>query len=149
MSRFVQVPFGEFDTFMQSIGCKRLEAPRGSEIVYERTHDHDPALVVRIYSSFANGADTARSCGEDAIRIVLSVNGRGVWSCPKVLRTGSVQAVLERTRERAREAYAMANAMRKAPRCSRCQGYCYPDSNKCVRYRECGGYGARSAQRMA
>ncbi len=88
----------------------------GGELVYTRRHQVDPTMVVKIYTSMpAYDHGGARACGEDAIRVVLifenAVTGRsgGLYKASRVYRTGSEQAVIERTLDRARECYAEAN----------------------------------------
>lgn len=137
--RYVEVPFSAFDGLMSACGAVRALGARGEEIVYDRPHDRNPKLVVRIYSSFAIDAVTARACGEDAIRIALVVDGRGSWSATKVLRTGTVHGVLDRTRERMRECYSLASAILNGPRCPKCGYMTYPDSGKCLKLRDCSG----------
>jgi hypothetical protein len=99
-----------------------LVAGAYGEEVYERPHDRDPRYVVRVYSSIQRGAGAARACGEDAIRVVaLFLDGKyhsppkvvPIYTATRVHRTGSVDAVLDRMIERAREAYAACNAHRK------------------------------------
>jgi hypothetical protein len=74
-----------------------------------------------VYSSIQRGAEEARGCGEDAIRVVaLFADARHQWpartipifKATRVHRTGSVEAVLERMVDRAREAYAACNRHR-------------------------------------
>lgn len=91
------------------------------EEVYERRHDRDDRYAVRVYTSILRGAEEARDCGADAIRVVaLFVDGKfhypprtvPIFKATRVHRTGSVEAVLDRMIERAREAYAAANQHR-------------------------------------
>lgn len=98
--------------------CKSLEAkgfipdPEAfGELVYMRQHHMDLTMYVKIYTSMSiRGGDT-RKCGKDAIRVMLifsnPVTGRSgcLYKTPRVYRTGSQEAVIERTIERAREAY--------------------------------------------
>lgn len=91
------------------------EAPhRGkSEIVYERAHEHETRFKVIVYTSIRRGAKLARSKGKDAIRVCAIFDDGprtyGVAKLPRVHRTGTVEGVLERVLERAREAYAACN----------------------------------------
>lgn len=98
--------------------CKSLEAkgftpdPEAfGELVYMRQHHMDLTMYVKIYTSMSiRGGDT-RKCGKDAIRVMLifsnPVTGRSgcLYKTPRVYRTGSQEVVIERTIERAREAY--------------------------------------------
>jgi len=120
MSRFVQVPAAAIRDLLAAAGFRLVPATHGEE-VYERAHDRDSAYVVRVYSSIQRGADDARGCGEDAIRVVaLYTDSKFHWparvipifKATRVFRTGSVEGVLDRVIERAREAYAKCNEHR-------------------------------------
>jgi len=113
---YVEVPTERLFSFLEEKGFSRTV--RYSEVVYERKHDRDPRYKVLIYTSVREGRRKARGCGQDAIRVCAvfeSVSELGDPMCygvaklPKVLRTGTVEAVLERTITRAREAYAVIN----------------------------------------
>lgn len=76
-------------------------------------HHRDPAVVVRVCTSVARGQAFARRRGADAIRIFVfrddGRSSRGVAKTVRVFRADTVEGVLDRVRERAREAYAAAN----------------------------------------
>ena len=96
----------------------RLVPGMYGEEVYTRDHDKDRRYVVKVYSSIQRGADEARGCGADAIRVVALFvrNPNSVWpifKSARVYRTGTVEGVLDRMVERAREAYARCNEHRK------------------------------------
>lgn len=117
MSRFVDVPAAAIRERLMAAGFWLLPATRGEE-VYERAHDKDGRYTVKVYSSVQRGQIGARGCGADAIRVValLTVESGKVYPIFKgtrVYRTGTVEAVLERMIERAREAYATCNQHRK------------------------------------
>jgi hypothetical protein len=121
MSRgFVPVPAPAIRDRLAAAGFRLLPADHGEE-VYERAHDRDPRYTVKVYSSIQRGAAEVRECGEDAIRVVaIFLDGRfrfparevPIFKATRVHRTGSVEAVLDRMIERAREAYAACNAHR-------------------------------------
>lgn len=122
MSRFVQVPAAAIRERLAAAGFKLVDAAHGGEEVYERAHNSDPRYTVKVYSSIQHGAGDARDCGEDAIRVVaLFADSRFSWpprvvpifKATRVFRTGTVDGVLDRMIERAREAYAFINAQRK------------------------------------
>jgi hypothetical protein len=117
--RYVEVPAEAMFAFLQSKGFSRRE-DRSSEIVYERAHAHDSRFKVLVYTSISKYASRARSLGGDAIRVVAifedSTRSYGIAKMPRVFRTGSVEKVLERTIERAREAYAVCNMKLKERR---------------------------------
>jgi hypothetical protein len=109
VSTYVDVPADALLSFLAGKGFSERTSP-GDEIVYARAHGVDGRYKIVIYTSIRRGAADARSCGKDAIRvcgIFEDAEGSfGVVKLPRVHRTGSVEAVLERTIERAREAYA-------------------------------------------
>ena len=107
---FVNVPSDAILRFLESKGFRRREGMRIRELVYERPHAGDPNFIVLVYTSVRGGSQRARGKGRDAIRvcairILPSGHIRGVAKLPRVHRTGSVDAVLERVLDRMREAY--------------------------------------------
>lgn len=121
-ARFVQVPAAAIRERLAAAGFRLLPATVGEE-VYERPHDRDARYTVKVYSSIQRGAAEVRDCGTDAIRVVaLFTDTRFRWpgvSVPvfkatRVHRAGSVEAVLDRMVERAREAYAAINQHRRS-----------------------------------
>lgn len=116
MSRFVEVPSEALFTRLRAAGfTERPNDPHrpSAEVVFERKHDRDPRYRILVYTSARRGSFVARAKGADAIRVcAIFVDGfvsRGVAKLPRVHRTGSVDAVLERVIERARDAYAICN----------------------------------------
>lgn len=115
-TRFVTVPRQLFEAALQKAGFAVDTVDRsGNELVYIRQHDKDPTMFVKIYTSLpASGGDT-RANGADAIRVLLIFrnprSGRSgcLFKAPRVLRTGSPEAVVARTIGRAREAWAEGN----------------------------------------
>lgn len=120
--RFVEVPADAMFSFLESKGFTRSDPGLRSrrEIVYERAHAKDTRFKVLVYTSIAAGCTRARGLGADAIRVCAifeDPNGhphsragsRGVAKTKRVFRTGTVNGVLERMIERAREAYAVCN----------------------------------------
>ncbi len=121
MSRFVQVPAAAIRERLAAAGFRLVPATRGEE-VYERPHGRDPRYIVKVYSSIQRGGDVARDCGEDAIRVVAVFTDSAhywpartvpIFKATRVHRSGSVEAVLDRMIERAREAYTACNEHRK------------------------------------
>jgi len=117
---FVPVPASAIRERLAAARFRLISAPHGEE-VYERPHDKDARYTVKVYSSIQRGADEVRECGEDAIRVVaIFLDGRfhyparevPIFKATRVHRTGSVEAVLDRMIERAREAYAAYNGHR-------------------------------------
>ena len=116
-AQFVQVPAAAIRERRVAAGFRLIDAPGGEE-VYERAHDKDTRYTVKVYSSIQRGAAEARDCGTDAIRVVaLYTDTRFRWpgvpepifKATRVHRAGSVEAVLDRMIDRAREAYAAIN----------------------------------------
>jgi hypothetical protein len=116
-ARFVEVPADAIRQRLAAAGFRLLPNTRGEE-VYERPHDRDPQYTIKIYSSIQRGAQGARGCGADAIRAVALLTVKSgkvypIFKSSRVYRTGSVDAVLDRMIERARDAYARCNEHRK------------------------------------
>ena len=118
--RFVEVSRETLESFLVSKGFRREVQNR--EVVYVRDHHIDSNVKVKVYTTLSVGAEQARDCGDDAIRVVtIFDNGRGksfgVGKFPKLLRTAPaglsdearVQVLLDRLHERMRAAYARAN----------------------------------------
>lgn len=139
-TRYVEIDRGRMETFLQGMGFTEMfvEPSRYErELIYVRCHDKDPKLVIKVYTSIASSSSVARERGADAIRVVLvgsspGVLSAGIWKGTKILRTGTVAGVFERIRERAREAYAVANRVRLAPHCKECGFYTYLDTRRCA-----------------
>lgn len=134
--RFVEVPRNRLVDFLIAMGFTERVGGTGTELVYVRCHEKDPELVVNVYTSIAKSASVVRECGADAIRVTLVGKQRGstigIWKAKKILRTGTVERVLQRVRERAREAYQVANRMRQRERCKTCSFYRYADTGRCA-----------------
>ena len=120
-ARFVAVPAAAIRERLAAAGFRLLPATCGEE-VYERAHDRDGRYTVKVYSSIQRGAGEVRDCGEDAIRVVaIFADSKFHWparevpifKATRVHRAGSVEAVLDRMIERAREAYAAINHHRR------------------------------------
>lgn len=113
MNKFVDVPREAFEAKMREAGFE-LELPvRRGQLVFIRRNHNNQELVVKIYSSIPSNAGAARDCGEDSIRVVAvyeppKMKSRGLFKA-KVLRVNSVEGVLTRTLEQAREAYRRCN----------------------------------------
>ena len=135
---FVNVPAA---TIADTLVSKGYVANRvGNEVVYDFTHRKNASYFVRVYSSVKTGSEVARACGQDAIRIVLlrkDSTGKvwGVAKATKVLRTGTVEKVVDRLLGRCREMYAVANATLSAPSCACCGGPVWEDSSRCKDWR--------------
>jgi hypothetical protein len=131
--RFVEVPAERLLALMEEIGQKihgdggRYERRReGREVVYDLVPAGGRAMVT-VYTSLAEGAEVARACGEDAIRVLLTVRLpeglRQLDDPKKILRTAPlrepdpVSTFLERLRGELRESFWHA---KKVPTCRAC-----------------------------
>lgn len=114
--RFVDVPAASVRQRLGAAGFGLMEADRGEE-VYLRIHDKDDRYAIKVYSSIQRGEGAIRGCGADAIRVVALFQPLDkiypIFKSARVYRTGSVEGVLERMIERAREAYSRCNEHRK------------------------------------
>lgn len=120
MAQYVKIDSVLFENFLYGKGFHRFI--QGNEVVYIKEHELTPAIKIKVYTSIRIGADSARSCGKDAIRVIaIFDDGRknfGIAKLPRVYRTTSQDAVQKRTLERMREAYRLANEWRKRNRWS-------------------------------
>ena len=114
-TRYVQVDRNRFCSILESKGFTVDPAARG-ELVYMRQHHVDPTMYVKIFTSLPINGGDSRGKGEDAIRVLLTFSNPKtaasgcLFKASRVYRTGSEEAVIERTLERARDAYREANA---------------------------------------
>lgn len=117
-SRYTEVNRTAFCSALEAKGFAPDPEARG-ELVYQFKHKVDPTMFVKVYTSMPLKAGDARACGEDAIRVLLIFKNEhtGKSGClhkgSRVYRTGTQEGIIERTLERAREAYAAANARLK------------------------------------
>lgn len=135
-TRFVEIPaetlLSELNSICDAIkgkGGKAEKGQQGREVVYDFTPPRATATV-RLYTTLSAGAQTARNCGEDAVRIVVGamVEGRfrTLTEPRKMLRTAPqgehherVRTFLDRLTEALRVAYGVAL---KVPMCPLCRG---------------------------
>lgn len=130
---FVAIPAADFAARFTAAGFTAKTV--NNEVVYERPHNKQPKLKIVVYSSMAVGQDACRDAGSDAIRVCLVWEGKtkkaGIWKAKRVNRTGTPAEVIERTIERAREAYSQANEELKNT-CKGCGAPVWADSGRCV-----------------
>lgn len=132
-STFVTVPAEKFAEKFTAAGFK--PSASRTEVVYERPHN-DPRYTIKVYTSLSLNAAETRGVGADAIRVCLVFTGKngktvGVGKATRVNRTGSVEGVLERTIERAREMWALANESSRTGVC-KCGALKWADSGRCT-----------------
>lgn len=112
MSRYIVLDREKFVAAFVKAGFLPDTTASGGELVLTRQHHLDPTMWVKIYTTLPLGAGNGRECGTDAIRCVLVFKNEktgksgGLFKATRVLRTGSTEAVIERTLTRARECYA-------------------------------------------
>lgn len=116
-ARYVEVPASAIRERLAGAGFQVVSATRGEE-VYVREHDRDKKYTIKVYSSIQRGAEGVRARGADAIRVVAILTADSgkvypIFKGARVYRSGTVEAVLDRMIERAREAYATCNQHRK------------------------------------
>lgn len=133
MSTYVQVPLEALHEVLTSQKFDKSKV--GREVVYVRAHSTNPHLLLQVYSSVAEGSESARKVGQDAIRVALAVKdpkgGQGVGLFSKrVYRVTSVASVLDRIRSACLE--AAEEAQRYAKVCPYCGAPAYTDSGRCV-----------------
>lgn len=114
-SRFVEVPASAIRDKLTAAGFRLLPVARGEEI-YAREHDKDNRYTIKVYSSIRQGEIRQRDA--DAIRVVALLIVPGgktypIFKSARVYRTGTVEGVLDRMIERAREAYATCSEHRR------------------------------------
>jgi uncharacterized protein YjeT (DUF2065 family) len=104
---------------------------KGKEEVWVFQHRKDPGLEVQVFTSITSGG-SVRSKGADAIRVCLVVKNKAKLADPnspdakqydlgsecRVHRTGDIDDIVDRTVERARDAYRRANEVERCSRCS-------------------------------
>lgn len=109
---YVEVPAEAIRTKLAQAGFVLDPTARGHEEVYVRQH-RNPLYTIKVFSSIARDQTAARGCGQDAIRCVaIFTHAHGtqcVYKGKRVHRTGSIEKVLTRMIERARDAYAAVN----------------------------------------
>jgi len=155
-SRYVEVPAARLLPHLRSIcesvgakGGRCAEGRAGLELVFDVGVPHGRAMV-RVYTSLAAGADVARPCGEDAVRIVVCVGTpegvRALEESQKVLRTAPQGApdragyFLARLTDEIRAAYRRALAVPACPDCGRSMARRYGKHGEfygCIGYPKC------------
>jgi hypothetical protein len=108
--RFITIDRDDFCNALEEKGFSKDPTAQG-ELVYVYQHKLDPTMFVKIYTSLPPQRGDTRGCGKDAIRVLLIFkNDRTqrsgcLYKAQRVFRTGTQQGVIERTLERARDAY--------------------------------------------
>jgi hypothetical protein len=107
---YVEVPAEDITSFLEAKGFSPVDDGKYKELVYERAHEENPAVKVRVYTSIGKGYTTARRRAKDSIKVCTIVVGRrrtfGIGKFPRIHRTGSTEKVLARMLERMRAAYS-------------------------------------------
>jgi hypothetical protein len=119
-SGYVDVPRETLLNFLKEKGF--TQESEGGEIVYSRSHEKNPHVKVKVYTSLSENALFARGCGEDAIRILTFYHNpntgarKKISDQPRVYRSGTVEGVLSRMYERMRNAYQDGTNWLNAPK---------------------------------
>ncbi len=96
------------------------DADAPGEVTYTRAGPRD-RTVLKVYTTIPKDGKAVRGNGKDAIRVCGVYQGdersRGLAKERRVHRTGMVEAIVERTLERARDAW---RAVKHRPRCVEC-----------------------------
>ena len=139
-SRYVEIPAEALLARLTSIGESVTQrggvaerGREGREVVFDLSH-HQTGVRIRIYTTLTEGADTARDCGTDAIRVVVGTMAQkkgqkyrfhSLVPPRKMLRTAPVdlpeeervEAFLSRLVQATREAYVSAGRIPTCPKC--------------------------------
>jgi hypothetical protein len=160
-ARFVEVPadrlmeeLSVIGLSVEEIGGRYVRRREGREVVVDVVPPGGRAMVT-VYTSLAEGALELRDCGEDAVRILVTVElpegVRPLEDGQKVLRTAPrdakdrVGTFLERLRGEVREAYKRALHVPTCPSCASPMAVRHPkDEPKrkfygCIRFPTCRG----------
>jgi hypothetical protein len=116
-AQFVPIPARDFHNRLTAAGFRSYPILNGGpgEELYELAHHRDPQYVVRVHSSLQRDEGTARERGEGSVSVVairLPPDPDVVFNGPAINRAGTVEEVLDRVIESAREAYAAINRRR-------------------------------------
>lgn len=111
MPHYVNVPARAIEEFCEAKGFTRTL--QRNEVVYVRSSRRNPDVKIKVYTSIRTGRSSARARGKDSIKVcAVFDNGRksfGIGKFPRVHRTGSTGAVLDRVLSRIKDAAARAN----------------------------------------
>jgi hypothetical protein len=108
-SRFQPVPLDEFLSVFQPAGFQ--PSMSGREIVLVRSHERDPDLLIKIYTSIQSGQEESRDSGEDAIRVCLVYKGKGRGKTKRVNRVGDPKSTVLRALDRARDMWRLGKTI--------------------------------------
>lgn len=110
---------------LEAAGFK-LDPGRNGEDVYVFQHRKDPGLHIKIYTSIYRGATRAKA--KDAIRVVMlyqqqrnaekKVIPMGKMPIVKRSTKSTIETIVERVVDRAREAYKTVNSVDRCKKCS-------------------------------
>jgi hypothetical protein len=111
---------------LEAAGFKLDPSGRGEEDVYEFIHRKDPGLKIKVYTSIYKGSTRAKAA--DAIRVVMlyqqqrtaekKVVPMGKMPIVKRSPKSTIETLVERVVDRARDAYKEIN---NVERCTKCQ----------------------------
>lgn len=158
--RFIEVPADALLAELRAIGSaiegrggKAEQGRQGYEVVFDFT-PHRGRGMVRVYTTLSVGADVARECGEDAVRVVVGHRKedrfRPLKKHRKMLRTAPsklseperVKHFLARLRKKIRLAFGDAMTIPGCPKCGaamKLRGGKHGDFWGCTSYPKCRG----------
>lgn len=118
-AQFAPIPAKDLHDRLSAAGFRAHPIINGApgEELYELAHHRDPQYVVRVHSTLQRDERTVRERGEGSVSVVairLSPDPDVVYNGPAINRAGTVDEVLDRVIESARDAYAAINRRRLA-----------------------------------
>lgn len=139
-TRYVEIPaeslLAELRAISKAVEAKgghATQGKQGREIIFDFTPPTNRGSV-RVFTTLAAGADVARACGEDAVRIIVGIvqgaegksRFRNLTAPRKMLRTAPqgleeherVRTFLDRLTQALREAYKVAATVPLCPDCN-------------------------------
>jgi hypothetical protein len=98
VASFVNVPPEAIETPLKQLGFFR--SVEGAQVVYEKRHDCNPDVRVKVYTSINSDGSQVRRRGKDSIRVCALVQGRDktydIGKFPYIARVSSVDHVVKK-----------------------------------------------------
>lgn len=98
MANFVNVPPEAIEDPLKQLGFFR--SVEGAQVVYEKRHDCDPSVRVKVYTSISSDGVQVRRRGKDSIRVCTIVQSwnktYGIGKFPYIARVSSVDHVVKK-----------------------------------------------------
>lgn len=120
--RFVEVPSPVLVAFLEKLKFSPTRV--GNEVVYERASGQCEHMKLRVYTSIRVGEENARGLGKDAIKVAAfykrGTYSKGIAKVARVYRTGTVDGVLLRIKDRILAVAEVANKWLENEKCFAC-----------------------------